>query len=79
MRVIFFLANNLFTLQSIKQSGGPIQLRVGVYRSGECDMLGIMTCSSASTGAGMCAKHTIIEGGLQIHHCANQGSGTPRT
>jgi hypothetical protein len=57
---------------------GLIQLRVRVYRSDECDVLGIMACSSANRGAGIYVEHVIAKGGQQVRHCINQKSGTPR-
>jgi hypothetical protein len=47
-------------------------MRVEVYRSSECDIPGIVACSSASSGVRICAEHTIVEGGQQDHHCFNQ-------
>jgi hypothetical protein len=44
------------------KSGGPIQLRVRVYHSGECDMSGTMACSCASRGARIGTEHTISKG-----------------
>jgi hypothetical protein len=61
------------------KGGGPIQLRVRVYRSGECDVSDTMACSGASRGVGIYAEQAIAEGGQQVHHCINQGFGTPRT
>jgi hypothetical protein len=40
-----------------------IQLRVGVYRSSKCNVLGVVACSGASRSAGFYAEHTIAEGG----------------
>jgi hypothetical protein len=40
---------------------------------------GTIACSGASRGVGICVEQDIAEGGQQVHHCINQGSGTART
>jgi hypothetical protein len=56
------------------KGGGLIQLRVRVYRSDECDVSGIMACSSAIRGAGIYVEHVIAKGGQQVRHCNNNNN-----
>jgi hypothetical protein len=74
---MFFLVNNSITWQSMKQRV-VAQSSCESDISGECNVSGIMACSSASRCVGTFVEHAITEGGQQVRNCANTESGTPR-